>query len=310
MPGFAPPYAGARLVWSNSSASTVVFDPESINGDDHEWLLRDLTRRLAPLSALSRGSDHEYRIARQAELAAHRELSQSRVQEAEEAGNQNAQISALREQVASLKEEAEIWEDVASQAEAELAEVKQQAEKVTFLEQQIDQLNSILIAAPAGSSGIQPDPWETLPDLIMGSEESALSLYLQLEDLSERHLVFSDRAVTSWKKAKYPFPKEMQEALVKLARVAVKLYDGSDRSMPHLDVWIREEFDLKVALNDEVIEKSPKLNKFTHDGQSYNRTPHVKVRDNAPHQHVGRIHFALDAKGERIIVDHVGVKLY
>jgi hypothetical protein len=311
MPGFAPPYAGARLVWSDCSVPTHLFDSESINGADNDWLRRELTRRVAPISALSRRGDDDFRRARQAELAAHRKLSQARVQEAEDAGDESAQIVALRQQLGSLQEEVKIWEDAVTQAEESLAEMRTQAERVPFLEQRVEQLNSILIAPPAAAAeASNVDLWESLPNLTTGSELTAAELYLQLEDLSERHIVFTNRASTSWKKSKYPYPEEMKDALVKLARVAVTLYDGKDRVMPHLDEWIHTEFELRVALNDEVVERTPKLHRFTFEGSVHNRTPHVKVRDGVALQHVGRIHFALDTEGARIIVDHVGVKLY
>ena len=218
---------------------------------------------------------------------------------------------ALQQQIGSLQDEVKIWEDAVTQAEELLAEMKIQAELVPFLEQRVEQLNSMLYAAPEiAAEASNVERWESLPNLTTGSEVTAEELYLQLEDISERHIVFSNRAATSWKKSKYPYPEEMKEALVKLARVAVALYDGTDRVMPHLDEWIHTEFQLRIALNDEVIERTPKLHKFTYEGRAYNRTPHVKVRDGVALQHVGRIHFALDAEDARIIVDHVGVKLY
>ena len=61
---------------------------------------------------------------------------------------------------------------------------------------------------------------------------------------------------------------------------------------------------------DDTIEKNSKLRDFSYDGASHNRTPHVKVRDYAPASQVGRIHFALDSDNARLIVDHVGLKLY
>lgn len=102
----------------------------------------------------------------------------------------------------------------------------------------------------------------------------------------------------------------MFEALVALTRMAMALYDGSDRTMPRLDEWIRDEFDLRVALQDDTIEKDHRIRDFVYEGVIYNRTPHVKVRDHAPRPEVGRIHFALDYEHSRIIVDHVGAKLY
>lgn len=63
-------------------------------------------------------------------------------------------------------------------------------------------------------------------------------------------------------------------------------------------------------MSDDEIEKRPKIRDFVYERTVYNRTPHVKVRDAAPRQQVGRIHFALDGEKQRLIVDWVAVKLH
>jgi len=47
---------------------------------------------------------------------------------------------------------------------------------------------------------------------------------------------------------------------------------------------------------------------FEHEGVEYQRLPHVKIDDAKPSNEVGRIYFALDAKGKRIIVDWFDTK--
>ena len=46
------------------------------------------------------------------------------------------------------------------------------------------------------------------------------------------------------------------------------------------------------------------------DGKTHSRLPHLKLGDNTSPNEVGRVYFAMDAEGERFIVDHVGLKLY
>lgn len=313
LPGYAPPYAGARLVWSDPSAPTVVFGSDRVNGEEADWLRAQLIRLLAPVSVLARGFDHAYREARRAELAERQNAARARSEEAAATGDKNAQIAALAEQLHEAQENAREWEELATQAEERANQFLGQTDKIAGLEQQVVQLNVALLAAQqVAVSAIEApdDPWDSLPPLQVADERSAQALYLQLQDVSEGRIVFTDRAATSWKKAKYPFPDEMRESLIKLAHLAVRMYDGSARSMPRLDEWIRENFDLKISLRDDTIEKANKLRNFSYEGNVYDRTPHVKVRDFAPHQQVGRIHFALDPELSRLIVDHVGVKLY
>ncbi len=73
-----------------------------------------------------------------------------------------------------------------------------------------------------------------------------------------------------------------------------------------MDRWIRENYDLKVSLQDDQMPKA--FRTFTFEGVKYDRTPHVKVNDGVPHHECGRVYFAFDQKNERIIVDHVGLK--
>jgi BMFP domain-containing protein YqiC len=261
---------------------------------------------------LSRGVDHTYRRARQAQLAARSNEVEARSDAAAATGDLSAQVIMLKERILELQSDVQDWQAMAFEAEAEANQVKAQAERVPTLEEQVNQLGIALRAShdEHGGTTQSVDPWTILPSLESGSKDSAQVLFLRLQELTSERIVFTERALTSWKKARYPHPEEMRDALGKLSQVAIALYDGTERVMTHLDKWVREEFDLKVALQDDTIQKNKSLWKFIYEGRSHDRTPHVKVRDHAPHQEVGRIHFALDSENTRIIVDHVGVKLY
>ena len=313
LPGYAPPRAGARLVWSDSSAPTVSFNESKVNSEDSDVLRAHLMRLLAPVSVLARGLDRAFRTARHAEIAQKDRAARTQTEHALAAGNASAQLEALREELDTVRINAEEWERLATEEEERADRFQVEAEKVPALEAQIEQLTIAIRALPApthNDPNDEEDPWATPPELVTSDAPSAESLFIHLEDIASGHIAFTDRAPLSWKKSKYPFPEEMTECLVKLARVSTVLYDENERSYPHLDTWIRDEFDLKVALQDDTIEKTPKFRDFDYDGTTYNRTPHVKVRDHTAPSQVGRIHFALDHENRRLIVDHVGLKLY
>ncbi|MEV0157693.1 hypothetical protein AB0H57_28780 [Micromonospora sp. NPDC050686] len=269
-------------------------------------------RLLAPVSVLARGLDRAYREARRAEIAHQDRDARARTEQALAEGDTSAQIEALRDELAAARAGADDWQQLAAEEEQRADRFQAEAGKVPALEAKIEQLTLALraISMPGDAEVTEEDPWVVLPGLVTGDASSAESLFLHLADAAAGRIVFTDRVASSWKKSKYPFPGEMAECLTKLARVAVALYDGSDRNYPHLDTWIRDEFDLKVALQDDKIEKASKIRYFDYEGATHDRTPHVKVRDHAPPSQVGRIHFALDSENRRLIVDHVGLKLY
>lgn len=315
LPGYAPPRAGARLVWSDASAPTVTFDESQLNAEDSDALRARLMRLLAPVSVLSRGLDRAYREARRAEIVQKDREARAQTEHALAAGNASTQVEALQNELAYARESTEEWQQLATAEEQRANRFHAEAEKVPALEARIEQLMVALRGLPGTTDGGPPseeedEAWTTLPELATGDVASAENLFLHLEDAASGRIIFTERAPVSWKKSKYPFSAEMTDCLVKLARVATVLYDETERSYPHLDTWIREEFDLKIALQDDTIEKNSRLRDFDHDGKTYNRSPHVKVRDYTAPSQVGRIHFALDYENRRMIVDHVGLKLY
>ncbi|MBB1155308.1 hypothetical protein [Amycolatopsis dendrobii] len=304
VPASAPPYAGARLLWSDRKMHALTFGASDVNTADTDLLRRLLMQRIAPITALTRGTDHAYRRARQAQANARHEAADARLNDAKTHGDIADQAAELRSAVQELRQENEYLLSLATDFES-------RADSVPALQAQIEQLKIALATYQQEPlSHPSENPWESLPTLETGSRPSAKALFKELERLTSERLVFTERAEVSWKRAKYPYPDEMRTALIKLANMAIKLYDGSPESMTHLDLWIHENFGLKVAMQDDTIQKNKILRQFHFERQDYDRTPHVKVRDAAPRQEVGRIHFALDSAEGRIIVDHVGVKLY
>jgi hypothetical protein len=311
VPGSAPPYAGARLLWSDRSIQTLTLGSSDVNNSDTDFIRRQLMQRIAPISALTRGTDHAYRRARQAQTSARRDAADARLNDAKSHGDTVDQVNELQATVLELRQENEELMAWVDEAATHTAQFEDLAESIPAMKAQIEQLNVALLAQQQETVvAIAEDPWEHIPPLERGSGPSAQALFSKLDELTSGRLVFTHRSEASWKKIKYPYPDEMGSALVTLARVAMKLYDGSPETMPHLDQWIHQKFGLKIALQDDTIQKTKSLRYFNYDGQRYDRTPHIKVRDAAPKQEVGRIHFALDSEEGRIIVDHVGVKLY
>jgi hypothetical protein len=75
------------------------------------------------------------------------------------------------------------------------------------------------------------------------------------------------------------------------------------------DDWFKHEWELNLASTDQYMSKQ-RLDSFDFDGKTHSRLPHLKLGDNTSPNEVGRVYFAMDAEGERFIVDHVGLKLY
>ncbi|MDQ0426027.1 hypothetical protein [Cellulomonas iranensis] len=299
------PYAGGLLVWSDLAVPPTAVGEDVVNAQDNDALRASVMAQVAPLSVLTRGSDEVYRAVREAGRISRADDAAARTAAAVESGSQTAIIEALtqeRDQLQTdLSEAMEAW----SETEARARELATEAArwKATTEQLQIAQRYAgATTVEEAGEEGVDEPP-----ELATGDTDTLSALIDHLEKSAEDRLVFTDSAYAAWKKAdRYPTPGEMQIALVKLARVAHDLYDGSDRTVGHMDRWIRENYDLKVSLQDDQMPKA--FRTFTFEGVKYDRTPHVKVNDGVPHHECGRVYFAFDQKNERIIVDHVGLK--
>jgi hypothetical protein len=312
LPGYGPPLAGARLVWSNLSAPTISFSRGLLDSDNTDALRGRLMTLIAPESVLARGDDRAYREARRAEISHRDHTARVRTERALAEGDSGAQVEALQAELAAARSAGEEWQQLAADEEQRAEHFQTSAERVPALEARIEQLTVALQAVrpPDPDTLEEEDPWASAPGLVSKDSSSAENLFLYLEDVTSGHIKFTAHAASSWKKSKYPFPGEMTACLVTLARVAVTLYDGRDHSYPHLDTWVKDDFGLNIALQDDAIEKNNNLRYFFFGDRKYDRTPHVKVRDHVPPSQVGRIHFALDPENCRLVVDHVGIKLY
>lgn len=298
------PYAGGLLVWADSAAPASVITDDLLNQPDRSLLRQALMVKIAPLSVLTSGADRAYRTAKQAQQRVLAREAAALSAQAVLSGSYEQQIEALGHErdraIVDERSTFHAWEEA-----QELAEKR--GEEIARLKAQVEQLTVALRFHPDPNDTLAAEPTlENAPDLFTGDETSFTALAEHLEKAVSGRIAFTEKASSAWKKAdRYSTPDEMQRALVKLASIARDLYDGSNRSMGHVDTWIRENYDLRVALQDD--EMPAGFRHFVWDGRDYDRTPHVKVNDGVPSYNCGRIYFAFDKENAQLVVDHVGI---
>lgn len=314
------PFGGLAIVWPGLGAPSLNLSAERLRELGAQEVRRILMQRLGAIAALSNGADTAWRRVRaSAQNARMTELSEQ-AERAREGGDKEGEITALQEQVEALQtEKAEletIGEDALQQADtsARLARQLEAERNQARVEAQMWQNSHHSLSAGKSVSGAEPlDPWAAIPELKPHSDPE--QTFLAITDAASETIVFTERARKSWANIDYPEAEDMTKQLVLLARAAVVLYDGEEKRIPHMNDWFKENFGLTVALTDQTITKRKKkemrwLNNFEHEGERLNATPHVKVRDAVKFNECGRIHFALDATKERLVIQHVGIKTY
>lgn len=298
------PYAGGLLVWSDLAVPATAVGQDVVNSRDVDAMRATVMDQVAPLSALTRGSDELYRTVREADRVSRAELAAARTAAAVESGNQASLIEALNEERDQLRGDLDDAIHAQRTSEARAAGLAREAARWKATAKQLE-----IAQHYAGAAVIDETDgpgFDDAPELVTGDLESLNALTGHLEKVTDARIVFTSNVLASWRKAdRYPTPEEMRTALVKLAQVAFDLYDGSERTMGHTDTWIRERYDLKVSLQDDKM--SRRFRVFTFEGEKLDRTPHVKVNDGVPPHECGRVYFAFDRKSDRIVVDHVGL---
>lgn len=321
-PELRVPFGGLAIAWPGLGAAPLTLSADRLNELGAEVVRRVLMQRLGALAALGNGEDRAWRRLRSiADDARLLELSEE-ASRARAGGNTAREISAMKQQVATLE---------ASRAEFEAIgeEALQQADRSARLARQLEtERNQAreeaamwqasyadLSAGKAVEKPVPPDAWSAIPVLVPRSDPEAT--FLAITDAASERIVFTDRARKSWSGIDYPEPEGMTAKLILLARAAVALFDGEEKSIPLLDDWLKENFGLTVALTDQTISKWKRkemrwLNDFEFEDERLNATPHVKVRDAVKFNECGRVHFALEGKGKkgRLVVQHVGIKTY
>jgi hypothetical protein len=309
IPGLQIAFGGARLVWSDLAAPGIDVTAAQVEAAaDREVLRNRLMPRLAPVAALTRGVDEGWRRARQKVQRAARADADARVRLAQEAADIGAERDALLAQVAILDADLNEAQELAESYAHDVEALKARADTAEDLQAQADYWKGQYLAQYEPVEEAETDPWEKILPLVESSDPT--DSFLGLTDASDSRIVFTEAAGRSWKKIAYPDPTDMTEALIALARAAQKLYCDDPGPIGHIDDWFKQNFGLNVSTADHTIEKNKSLRYFDFDGKRRDQVPHVKVRDAVKPNEVGRIHFAFDKDGRRLIVNHVALKLY
>lgn len=309
IPELRVPPGGARLVWSDFAAPGIDVPATQVEVAGDREVLRDrLMPRLAPVAALTRGVDEGWRRARQAVQRVARVDANARVLLAQQTADTRAERDALLEKVDLLEGEVTEAQELAESYANDVQSLQARADAAEDLQVQVDYWKAQYLAQYEPVEEVEVDPWDAIPPLVESSDPT--DIFLALTDASGSCVVFTDAAARSWKKIAYPDPADMTEALTMLARAAQRLYSDEPGPIAHIDDWFKQNFGLNVSTADDTIEKNKSLRYFDFEDKRRDQVPHVKVRDGVKPNEVGRIHFAFDKEGRRLIVNHVALKLY
>lgn len=103
---------------------------------------------------------------------------------------------------------------------------------------------------------------------------------------------------------RYPHPDAMWQGLRALEKVGRAYNERGARLNMRFEEFAQKHGGIEVALQDGTYGDCW----FEYEGQQYERLPHVKIDDAKASNEVGRIYFALDSDGKRVIVDWFGTK--
>ena len=324
-PGANIPFGGLILFWPGMQGHPLRWTAEQIAAISPRDITTRLTERLGSLSALRSGRDTIWDRIRRDIDDQHMNKLLAQAYTARERRDSAGEIEALKQQVKTLNDSNDELSEIGEEA---MRDADQARERCSKLENQLEHLKEQLETTKqeaaawrnsyqdiASSPSEKPiDPWDAVPKLTSHSNPN--KTYLAISDASGDYIAFTERAKKSWESIDYPDPEDMTDKLVKLAQAAKELYETRGRTIPHLDTWFKENYGLNVALTDQTISKFKRnelawLRKFNfEDSLSLDGSPHVKVRDAVSPNECGRIHFALDSSKNRIVVHHVGVKVY
>lgn len=214
-----------------------------------------------------------------------------------------AEVESLLELSERERDEAETRAIDAGAAElSAIEEADKYHDRVTFLETENGGLRTSIEALRRYEDlGEGDDGNETVPDSIESWEELAENL----GDLEGPGFFLTDRArACATGKNRYPDPGAMWDGLRALERTGRAFNEmGADLGVRFAE-FAQEQAGITVALSDQTYPN----HWFELDGEQYSRRPHVKVDDAKSPNAVGRVYFAIDADGKRVIVDWFGTK--
>lgn len=200
----------------------------------------------------------------------------------------------LLDEVTKLENALEEERQARAEADAQAAEFKN---RNLYLEFEIARLRHYPSHGSQPGQASQPD----LHALKLGDLSG-------LESLTQGALAFTSSAHKSWSR-RHPHASELWACLVKLGEAAMIYRDLNGAVGDSLSSWLQAQVGHPCPFDDEGLVKRG-LDTFEHEGATYSRVPHIKVKDQCAFSGLGRIYFAHDLQGQRFIVDHAAGKLY
>lgn len=324
-PTFSPRRSSAVLIWPDINVSPDHFGSDIVNSSDSDSLRSRLMERLSLVSVMRRGYDEVFSSVQEAARKEREALEESERSDLLISSNKDDLITSLENSLALSKENENTWREIAESFEsdlegmqgsqAELTSLQREneslQEQINYLQQQFQDLEFGSKSENTDAEGCtEEDQWSEIPTLRSGDAKSMERLINELEDRSMGRLVFTKRVSKEWKKAKYPFPEDMDKAITSMARLAVDYWENEISFHGNWKDVFMDQYGINFAQFDKAISSDSNLSDFIYDSKVYDRTPHLKLRDNTSPDRCGRIYFAIDDENGRFIVDHVGTKIH
>lgn len=299
------PRGGARLFWPDLSLRQPLFSALQVENLSVDLNVEKLMRILAPISVIARSRDYGWENAVRADREAATSVVDAKIENARAIGDRQGEIQVLLETRERLQNDLSDWVDAYAELEEENAQLKSAVSQYDTVAWEAGHYKDLYYKSQGGRNPSSLD-WDSAPQCDDGEIVELLQF---IADLSGGAFVYSDNAPKAWGKAEYPYPSRMRDALVALGRAAVEYRQKSAKIDGRIVDWFRDAYGLKVSVIDRGLELA-KLDTFAYDDRTYSRIPHVKLDDNTTPDRVGRVYFAKDAEEKRLIIDHVGLKLY
>ena len=309
------PFGGALLAWSRLSSPPRVFVQEELEALGQEGLRSYLMSELADLSVRSRGGDTAWTQLRQLSLTVGVARAAQDADLAASNGDLSSQVTALKDQAGKLKQQLSETEELANSYAKEAKDAKHELENVER-ERNEQKAKADNLFSQIRQINLAPEPTISIDvaDAPVLDSKDADPTFRFLEEVSEGRIAFTSNAHLTWRKATLTNYEQMTQALVGLTRWAMEQYGSATRAKVEgrTDDWVEATFGITISFHDSQITTHKRAAAtFDFEGKDdWNNVPHVKVTDSVPWPQVARIHFAQDETGGRIIVNHVGHKLY
>lgn len=324
------------LVWPGTNTPPQDFG--KLNSRNWEKILTDVTKQLSGLSVRFRSSNELLAQADKAYRDEQRASFKSKVLTVRQNKDTEAETALLTARVLQLDTELREWEKFAqgvvdentgltaslsTQEKSILGKNKALKTQANELEELAGQLQMIQqeyadalqenarLRSALAKAYMHEEDINALQTLIPPLEPGKLQgLAEYLESSTQGAIVFTKNAIKSWANCDYPFIESMQETLTALAECAAELRsnEGFSTQGMQADDWFKER-GLHISTTDGGL-KQRGLHTFEFEGKLYEQLPHVKLNDYDTAAHIGRVYFAFDPENERLVVNHVGVKLY